>query len=81
MHHIYVLENSLGRWYIGQTNNLGYRFARHNNGEVKSTKNGRPWKIIYTEKFATRAEAMRREEFLKSGKGRNFLKTILQKDT
>jgi predicted GIY-YIG superfamily endonuclease len=31
--------------------------------------------LIYEENFATRAEAMAREKFLKTGKGREFLKS------
>lgn len=33
--------------------------------------------MVGTEKHKTRAEAMRREKFLKSGQGRKFLDTIL----
>jgi hypothetical protein len=37
--------------------------------------------LIYEETFATRAEAMAREKFLKTGKGREFLKTKLARAT
>ena len=78
MYYVYVLENNVGRWYIGQTDNLMMRLNRHNNNEVKSTKNHGPWQVIYTEKHNLRTEAMRREEYLKSGRGRNFLKLTLK---
>ena len=74
---VYVLENEGNRWYIGQTNNLEKRFERHNSQKVKSTKNRGKWNIIYKEKVLTRSEALRREEYLKSGAGRKFLKEIL----
>lgn len=41
------------------------------------TKYNGPYEVIYEEKFATRSEAYRRELFLKSGSGREFLKEKL----
>jgi len=76
---VYVLENKNGRWYIGQTNNLELRIAKHNNQKVKSTKNRGVWKLIYKEKVESRSEALRKEEYLKSGAGRKYLKEILEK--
>ena len=60
--------------YIGHTNNLDDRLERHNNNREKSTKNKGPWALIHSEKFKTRAEAMKREKEMKSGKGREWLK-------
>jgi putative endonuclease len=76
MYFVYVIKNNQDRWYIGQTNNIKFRLERHNNNEIKSTKNRGPWKLFHSEKFETRSEAMRREEFLKSGRGRLFLKSL-----
>ncbi len=36
-----------------------------------------PWELVYKEMYITRKEARQREKFLKSGKGRDFLKQIL----
>jgi len=74
---VYVLKNESGRWYIGQTSNLEARLKRHNDQKVKSTKNRGHWNIIYKEELLTRAQALKREEYLKSGAGRKFLKEIL----
>lgn len=76
MYFVYVLKNNKDRWYIGQTNNLDLRLERHNNDKIRSTKNHGPWKIFHKEEFKTRSDAMRREEFLKSGRGRLFLKSL-----
>ena len=54
----YILQSlKSGKLYIGQTNNIQKRLSKHNENEVKSTKNRGPWKIIHFEIFATRAEA------------------------
>ena len=49
---------------------------RHNNGYEKTTKPYTPFKLIYSEKVETRIEARKREKYLKSGIGKEFLKSI-----
>jgi putative endonuclease len=63
--------------YTGYTTDVMQRLGQHNEGLTKSTKNRGPWKLVHCEEFATRAEAMRREKFLKSGQGRKELRRIL----
>ncbi|HBI16808.1 MAG TPA: excinuclease ABC subunit C [Candidatus Moranbacteria bacterium] len=71
---VYILESSKDKkFYIGQTNNLENRINRHNSGQVSSTKNRRPLKIIYSEKFSTRKESMNREKYLKSLKNSRYI--------
>ena len=63
--------------YIGFTKDLDRRLQEHFTGSCKSTKHRRPLKLIYKESFSTKSKAMLREKFLKSGKGREFIKAIL----
>ena len=78
MFSVYILRNEkTGRHYTGHSSNLTQRLGQHNSGITKSTKNRGPWLLIYQEAFAIRAEAMRREKYFKSGKGREELKRIL----
>jgi len=77
---LYVLKSKKdGSLYIGQTNNLDDRLAKHNRGEIKSTKSRIPFEIIYSEAFSTRREAMYREKHLKSLSGLKEKKVILAK--
>jgi len=47
----YILfSEKLNRYYIGSTHNISQRLKRHNGGATKSTKAGRPWKVVYSEK-------------------------------
>ena len=46
--------------YIGMTSNLDRRLTEHHSGLVKSTKNRRPMKLIYTEEFDSKEDAMKR---------------------
>jgi len=76
---VYLLRSLLtGEHYTGSTRNHEQRLGQHNDGLVRSTKHARPWELIYYEEYATRAEAVRRERFLKSGQGREEMKRILK---
>ena len=74
MYYVYVLWSSkLNKRYIGSTDKVEKRFVEHNRGSNKFTKGGIPWIKIYQEEFLTKTEAIKREKFLKSGKGRAWL--------
>ncbi len=75
---VYVLRNQTsGRLYTGYTSDLVQRVGQHNHGIAKSTKNRGLWELVYREEFKTRVEAMRREKYLKTGRGREELKGLL----
>ncbi|MFH1012839.1 MAG: GIY-YIG nuclease family protein [Candidatus Peregrinibacteria bacterium] len=77
MYCVYILKSEKDdRLYIGQTKNLEDRLKRHNQGRVESTRKRRPLKLVYKETFENRAEAMRREVYLKSLKGGNEFKKL-----
>lgn len=77
MHYVYILKNNKSEFYKGSTDDLRKRFIDHNSGKVKSTKNLRPWKLIYYEAFTDKKLARREELFLKTGKGRERIKFLL----
>jgi len=72
---IYVLRSlSTNKRYIGYSSkNSKIRLEEHNLGSNKWTKTNRPWILIYEEEFKNRTEAIKRENFLKSGQGRKWL--------
>jgi putative endonuclease len=75
---VYILRSSRdGKLYVGMTTDVQRRLLEHNHGKNPSTRHRRPLVLLRTEVFATRAEAAKRERFLKSGPGHKFLKTIL----
>ena len=62
----YIVECSDGTFYTGWTNNLDKRLEAHNSGKgAKYTKTRKPVKIVYTEEFETKEEAMSREYAIK----------------
>ena len=80
MYYLYILKNKKGSYYIGTTNNIERRIQEHNNGKSKATKNRGPWNIVYTEKFRTRSQAMKREYYIKSQKSKKFIKNLVEKN-
>ena len=66
MYQLYIIQSLAKDWkYIGSTENIHRRLVLHNSGATKSTKPHRPFKVIYTESFLTKTEALIRERFLK----------------
>jgi len=61
--------------YVGYTNNLKKRLNLHNKGKGAKFTRGRRWKVIYSEKYATKNEALAKEYYIKKNrKFRNFIK-------
>ncbi len=79
MFYVYVLKSiKNGKRYIGQTSkNVLERLVDHNVGSNSWTRINKPFKILYSEEYSTRTEAIKRENFLKSGQGRKWLDSIL----
>jgi putative endonuclease len=76
--YVYAIK-SLNRNYIyvGLTDNVERRVGQHNAGRSKSTKPYLPFRIILIEEYPGRLEARAREKYLKSGVGKEFLKTLV----
>ena len=78
-YYVYVLKSEKdGNWYTGYTNNLKKRIKQHNLGYTESTKNRRPFELIYYEACLNEKDAITREKYLKSGMGKRFLKNRLK---
>ncbi|MBQ3705326.1 MAG: GIY-YIG nuclease family protein [Clostridia bacterium] len=62
----YMLRCADGTLYCGWTNDLDRRVKTHNEGRgAKYTRSRRPVRLVYSESFGTREEAMSREWHLK----------------
>ena len=76
---VYVLgaaEKTRHLTYVGWTNNLTKRLARHNAGTGARSTRGRVWVLLHSECYATKQEAMSREWHLK--RDRAFRKLLAQ---
>ncbi len=77
-YYTYILRSTYdGSLYIGYTHNLEERLWEHNTGSTRYTSRKRPWKLVYSEIFTTKQEAIRRERYLKNLKSKRFLEKLI----
>jgi putative endonuclease len=80
MFHAYILQNPQGKFYTGQTGDLGGRMVSHNDTlrfAGKFTRKNGPWTLVWSEGHPTRASAMARERQIKSMKSSRWIRETL----
>lgn len=78
MYYTYVLKCADAKFYIGFSEDLKNRIIMHKKGCVKSTKSRLPVELIFYEAYLNKYDALRREKYLKTNKGRITLKSMLR---
>lgn len=72
MNYLYILKSDKDRkMYIGATKDLKKRLSVHNAGKIVSTHLRKLLKLINYEAFLNKGDAFAREQWLKTGLGRN----------
>ena len=75
---VYIIQSlKTNRNYLGSSTDPVRRLIDHNRGNTNSTKQGRPWKLIFVQEFETLNLARRVERKLKSFKSAVILRKIL----
>jgi putative endonuclease len=65
-YYVYIILCQDGSFYTGYTKNLQERTRLHANGNgARYTRSHPPQKVVYTEQYESRSEAMRREKAIK----------------
>ena len=79
MYFVYVAVSLKDKkFYIGFTENVEQRIENHNSGKVPSTKKRTPFKLIYYEAHLSKQDALKRERYFKTTKGKTTLKQVLR---
>lgn len=78
MFYVYILLCADNKLYIGFTEDLKARMEKHNAGYIRSTKPRLPVKLIFYEAYTNKYDALRREKYFKSTKGKTSLYTMLK---
>ena len=79
MWYVYIIQSVKDRnLYVGMTNDLRNRIRLHNQGKVFSTSSRIPFELVYYEAHHNKNDAAAREQFLKSGWGKNWIKKTLK---
>jgi len=79
---VYILQNSTGQFYIGDTDNLQTRLRSHNRTDKlagKFTRKRGPWELVWSEQHPDRASAMAREHQIKAMKSARWIREHLLK--
>ena len=76
MHYV-LLSDKDGRFYTGCTAELRARLREHTAGKVQSIAYRTPLALVYYEACVNAEDAFRRERFLKTGKGKRYLRNRL----
>ena len=64
--HVYIVQCKGSKLYTGITNNLERRIRAHNNGVAsRFTRSRKPVKLLYSEQYSTKPEALSREAQIK----------------
>jgi len=67
MYYTYVLKSEKDdKFCVGFTKDLKLRFEKHSKGQVKSTRDRQPLKLIYYEACLSQDDATKRENYLKT---------------
>jgi len=77
---VYILQNTVGKFYIGSTDNIEQRVLDHNapgRGHSTFTHRNGPWVIVWSEQHPTRAAAIARERHIKSMKSSRWIRETL----
>ena len=77
MFFVYAISSEIKNYiYVGLTHDFNFRIHEHNSGSERTTRPYRPFKVLLIEQYPTRAEARKREKYLKSGCGKEYLKAL-----
>ena len=78
MIYTYLLRSERwGTFYTGISKNPMIRVVEHNRGNLKTTRAGRPWRLVYVKSHANYTEARRHEKWLKK-KGLEYKARLAQ---
>ena len=71
---VYVIRGlETGKRYVGISNDVSRRLAEHRRGNAKGSRMIGAFELLHVEQYPDYPDARKRERYLKSGKGREWL--------
>lgn len=71
-----LISKKDAQFYIGFSQDVIKRLKDHNSAKVISTKNRIPLELFYFEAFKSKKDALRRERYFKTNKGKTTLRQM-----
>jgi len=78
MYYVYVLKSESDKIYVGYTKDLKRRLKEHKAGKDITTRTLKTNKLIFYEAFLDKRDAVRREKYFKTTKGKSSLRQIIR---
>ena len=76
---LYIIQSDKdGTYYVGSTQDIKDRLARHNQGRSNYTRNRGPWEVVYFEEYSRRVDAVKREKAIKNRKRRDYIESLVK---
>jgi putative endonuclease len=76
-YYVYALSSKQRNYiYVGMTCNVLKRYFKHDNGYERTTRQYKPFYLLYSEEHARRVDARKREKYFKSGVGKEYLQRL-----
>lgn len=76
---VYIIySSSRDKYYTGYSSDPKGRLQEHNLGATISTRTGRPWTLVYEEKFDDKSAAIKRENQIKKMKSRKYIDELIR---
>ena len=66
--------------YVGESSNPERRLKHHHSTSTGFTARYRPWRLIFTQEFPTKEEAVEAEQLIKSWKSRKMTRYVVEVD-
>ena len=80
-YYTYILySEKLSKYYIGYTGDLADRLNKHNRSMKGFTSTGKPWKLVYSEMYDCKTDALKREKQLKNWKSPTLIRELIARN-
>ena len=76
--YVYILKSEKGSFYIGSTNDLDKRLKQHLNGHTQTTRQRKIYRLIFSQRYDSLAEARKIERKIKNFKRKDFIEKIVK---
>ena len=71
---VYILySDTRSKFYCGSCQNIDERLKQHNSGYSRFTKNGIPWRLVWSTEVIDRTEALKLEIKIKKRGAKRFI--------
>ena len=77
-YYLYILfSDTLNKYYIGSTKNIETRLKKHLENHSGFTAKAKDWKLVYSESFTSKSDALAREQKIKKWKSRTMIQKLI----